>query len=398
VSHVRLATFIEQNLESILQDWEGLACTIEPRALAMDDRELRDHAKLLLEAIAKDLTVSQTDQERVRKSKNMGDHMFNVAAAHAEARLLSGSTFIQLVSEFRALRSSVLTLWAAYPQQNNATYMVDITRFNEAVDQSLAESIARYEEMVKKSQNMFLAILGHDLRNPLGTITTASSFLMQAGDLPAKYVPVATKMFNGAQRMSRLISDLIDFTRTRLGPAIPVNVHSANLSRVCEDVVDELRTFHPEQLIDLKMPPYLEAVFDEARIAQVLSNLIGNAIQYGDHGSQVIVTLSSQGSNAVITVNNRGQTIARNDMNAIFDPFVRVACTPGQGATERTSLGIGLFIARQIARAHNGDLQVTSTDCEGTTFTLTLPHGLTSSHSNFSNTDTTTCAPHQRSP
>lgn len=383
MSHVRLATFIEQNLEPILQAWEDFARTIEPPALTMDDQELRDHAKQMLQVIAKDLAMPQTHDESTQKSKGLAEPLPHATAAeaHAEARLISGYTVVQLVSEYRALRSSVLTLWAAYPQQDSSTDRGDVTRFNEAVDQLLAESIAKYEQMVKQSQNMFLAILGHDLRNPLGTITTATSFLMQSVEIPAKYVLVATKMFNSTQRMSRLIGDLIDFTRTHLGPGIPVKIQPANLSRVCRDVVAEMRTFHPEQLIELVMPPRLEATFDEARVAQVLSNLIGNAIQYGDDGKQVIVTLRSQGSDSVITVNNQGATIPQNEMAAIFDPFVRIASTPGTGVTERTSLGIGLFIARQIAHAHKGDLQVVSTDGEGTTFTLTMPQVPTSADS-----------------
>lgn len=373
--HVRLGMFIQENSEPILQAWEDFARTIEPPAFTMDDTELRDHARQMLQVIAKDLSLPQTNHERAQKSKGMAEpeHHDTAAEAHAEARLLSGYTVVQLVSEYRALRSSVLTLWAARSDQVSNTDLEDVTRFNEAIDQSLAESVARYEQMVKRTQNMFLAILGHDLRNPLGTITTATSFLMQAVDIPAKYVLVATKMFNGAQRMARLINDLIDFTRTHLGPGIPVKVKQANLSRVCRDVVDESRTFHPERLIELVMPPRLEAMFDESRIAQVLSNLIGNAIQYGEPDTQVLVTLCSEGTNSVITVNNHGQTIAPNEMAAIFDPFVRIAGNPEQGVTERTSLGIGLFIARQIAQAHGGDLQVVSSDREGTTFTLKLP-------------------------
>ncbi|MES3021384.1 MAG: sensor histidine kinase [Pseudomonadota bacterium] len=376
MSHVRLSSFIQQNLEPILKAWEDFARTIEPPALTMDDVELRDHARQMLQVIAEDLALPQTDHEREQKSKGLAapEREDTAAESHAEARLLSGYTVVQLVSEYRALRSSVLTLWAARPEQVSITDLADVTRFNEAVDQSLAESVARYEQMVKQSQNMFLAILGHDLRNPLGTVSTATSFLMQAVDIPAKYVLVATKMFNSTQRMSRLINDLIDFTRTHLGPGIPVKLREANLSRVCRDVVDEMRTFHPEQLIELVMPPRLDAMFDESRIAQVLSNLIGNAVQYGDTGKQVVVTLREEGPAAVITVNNRGQTIAANEMAAIFDPFVRIASNPGQGVIERTSLGIGLFIARQIAHSHHGDLQVVSTDHDGTTFTLTMPH------------------------
>lgn len=372
---VRLADFIEQNLEPILQAWEDFARTIEPPALTMDDTELRDHARQMLRVISKDLSQPQTDHESAQKSKGLAPeaHDDTAAEAHAEARLLSGYTVVQLVSEYRALRCSVLTLWGQRTSDRADTDWGDVTRFNEAVDQSLAESIARYEQMVKQTQNMFLAILGHDLRNPLGTIMSASSFLMQAVDIPSKYVLVATKMFNSTQRMSRLINDLIDFTRTHLGPGIPVKVKQANFIRVCREVVDEMRTFHPEQLIELTAPANVDAIFDDSRIAQVLSNLIGNAIQYCADASPVLIAAQVEGPDVIVTVNNRGPIIAPGEMAALFDPFVRIAATPGRGPSERSSLGIGLFISRQIAQAHGGDLKVISTEQCGTTFTLTIP-------------------------
>lgn len=375
MTHVRLGTFIHDNMEAILQAWEDFARTIEPPALTMDDEELRDHARQMLMVISKDLSTPQSDHESAEKAKGLGKrtHSDTAAEIHAEARLLSGFTVAQLVSEYRALRSSVLTLWGDLPQDARDTDLGDVTRFNEAVDQALAESVARYAQMVKQTQNMFLAILGHDLRNPLGTIVTATSFLMQAVDIPAKYVLVATRMFTSSQRMSRLINDLIDFTRTHLGPGIPVKLKQANLSRVCQEVVDELRTYHPEQRIILTMPEHLDAIFDESRVAQVLSNLIGNAIQYGAKSKPVTMTVTTNDDDVNIAVNNCGEAIPPAKLAAVFDPFVRIAGNHTPGFTERTSLGIGLFIARQISHAHDGELTVVSSDREGTTFTFTIP-------------------------
>lgn len=373
--HVRLGHFIQQNLDPILQAWEDFARTIEPPALTMDDQELRDHARQMLQVISRDLATLQTDHESAQKSKGLAEptHVDTAAETHAESRLLSGYTVVQLVSEYRALRSSVLTMWANRSEPENDTDMGDVTRFNEAIDQALSESVARYEQMVKQNQNMFLAILGHDLRNPLGTIMTATGFIMQAVDIPAKYVLVATRMFNSTRRMGRLIDDLIDFTRTHLGPGIPVKVKQANLCRVCREVVDELRTFHADRVIELSMPEHLDAIFDDSRVAQVLSNLIGNAVQYGRRDTPVVVTLTEIGNDVHLAVNNRGTTIAPRKVIAIFDPFVRIAQNPGEGAAERNSLGIGLFIARQIAQAHGGELKVASSDHDGTTFTLVIP-------------------------
>src|SRR4051812_5305074 len=148
-----LSRFIENNMEPIMQAWEDFARTIEPPALTMDDVELRDHAKQMLHAFAVDLANPQSEHERAAKSKGLGKRGPDDTAAetHAEARLLSGYTVVQLVSEYRALRSSVLTLWAADTGGQQFGDLGDVTRFNEAVDQALAESIARYEFMIKQS-------------------------------------------------------------------------------------------------------------------------------------------------------------------------------------------------------------------------------------------------------
>lgn len=371
---IRLGDFIQANMETILQAWEDFARTIEPPALTMDDEALRDHARQMLHAFASDLATPQTARQQAEKSMGRGarGHRDTAAETHAEARLQAGYTVVQLVSEYRALRTSVLTSWSAV-RSGVASDMPDVTRFNEAVDQALAESVARYEQMVKQSQNMFLAILGHDLRNPLGTVVSGASFIMQAVDIPPKYILAANRIFNSSQRMSRLIADLIDFTRTHLGPGIPVKVRQANLTRVCRTVVDELRTCHPEQMIALTAPEHLEAIFDEGRIAQVLSNLVGNAIQYGTPGRPVTVALVADVDDVTITVNNQGPAVPPDRMPALFDPMVRMANDTPDTLIERTSLGLGLFIARQIVQAHEGRIDVASTLEEGTTFTVTLP-------------------------
>jgi len=371
MTQYRLADFIRDNMEAILQEWEDFARTIEPPALTMDDEALRDHARLMLLAFSADLASPQSDEERAAKSKGLGkrDREETAAEAHAEARLVSGYTVVQLVSEYRALRSSVLALWREATNGSGVADMDDMIRFDEAVDQALAESVARYEKLVKQSQNMFLAILGHDLRNPLGTLVTGASFVMQATDIAPKYILVATRMFNSAKRMSKLVNDLIDFTRTHLGPGMPIRVRQGSLVAVCEQVVDELRTFHPERRIELDAPPLLDAVFDDGRVAQMLSNLIGNAIQYGSVDFPIRVSLTASGDDIFLAINNQGPPIPPDKLSSIFEPLVRVAASI---SNERTSLGIGLFIAREIALAHGGRIDVTSNAEDGTTFTVTM--------------------------
>lgn len=368
-----LSSFIRDNIEPILQAWEDFARTVEPPALTMDDVELRDHAHQMLTAFAHDLETTQSEHERVEKSEGRGDRGAGDTAAetHAEARLLSGYTVVQLVSEYRALRSSVLALWSKETVGDTAAMMDDMTRFNEAVDQALAESVARYERLVKQSRDMFLAILGHDLRNPLSVVTSGSGFIMQASDIPPKYVLAATRMFNGAKRMAGLINDLIDFTRTRLGPGIPIHAKDGDFVGICNQVIDELRTYHSEHQIVLNAPPRLESQFDPGRIGQMLSNLIGNAIQHGVGDSPIVVDLDGDDRQVTISVTNHGPAIPTTRFNSIFDPLVRAG--GGDNPMESTSLGIGLFIAREIARAHNGEVTVTSDPVAGTRFTVSIP-------------------------
>jgi signal transduction histidine kinase len=180
-------------------------------------------------------------------------------------------------------------------------------------------------------------------------------------------------MFNSAKRMSSLINDLIDFTRTHLGPGIPIHPQSCELISVCRQVVDELRCFHPTRSVELQAPAVLQALLDEGRMAQMLSNLLGNAIQYGTADTPVVLRVSHSSEQIVLTVNNQGPAIPADQIVSIFDPLVRLGACNHRDAIERSSLGIGLFIAREIVHAHGGHLSVTSDEESGTTFTAALP-------------------------
>jgi signal transduction histidine kinase len=374
----RLSDFIRDNMEAVLQAWEDFACTIEPPALTMGSVELRDHAQLMLTAIADDLDSPQTLLEQMEKSRGNAPrcHQDTAAETHAEARLLSGYSVEQLVSEYRALRSSVLHLWTSQSRTGQITDMEDMTRFNEAIDQALAESVARYAHLVKQSENMFLAILGHDLRNPLGTVITGATYIMRATDVPSKYVLAATRIFNSGQRMNKLIADLIDFTRTHLGSGIPIKAKTMNLAEVCLNVVDELRTSHPERLIDFEPGGREEIHGDDDRLAQVLSNLIGNALQYGARHEPISVRMAASEHEVNISVNNRGPVIPAKKLGSVFDPLVRLAAKDGVDDFRDTSLGIGMYIAREIVCAHDGSITVASNEADGTTFHIVLPRRL----------------------
>ena len=371
----RLGEFILQNMESILKQWEEFALTINPPALTMESSSLRDHAQLMLEAIALDLTTKQTKKEQSDKSKDLAPTNHNVTAAedHAEDRLQAGFTIGQLFSEYRALRASVLLLWDKSSKEGLTTDPVDITRFNEAIDQAIAESVAHYSILLKRSQDMFLAILGHDLRNPLSTTIMTSKLLMRYENVSDKVTAAANRIHNSSQRMNVLISDLIDFTRTQLGKKLPVTIAPANLNKICVDIVEEQQIANPDYKIVLKTKGNFDGNWDEHRIAQVFSNLLGNAVQHGVPSIPIEVNLTSSRDSVFIRINNKGDPIPVSKIKHIFEPLTRHEQNEHVDYSNKTSLGLGLYITKEIVLAHSGTINVTSQKVEGTTFEIALP-------------------------
>ncbi len=371
---MRLGDFITENMEHILAQWEAFAGTIVPPALTMDSKALRNHAKQMLQAIVLDLANVQSDDEQLQKSFGTGRKLAEESSAetHAAARLFSGYTVEQLISEYRALRASVLKLWAKSAMAGLHTDPLDVMRFNEAIDQAVAESVAKYSEMVSKSQHLFLAILGHDLRNPLATTLMASRFIMDGVKVDPPYSTAAGRIHNAGQRMNKLVNDLLDYTRANLGSNLPIIPKEVNLEALCREAVAEQELAHPTYRFKLVANGDCVGRWDDNRMAQVLSNLLGNAVQYGTVDTPVILRLDSDGDTIVLRVENMGKVIPAAKINTVFEPLVRLV-SEGQPAAPSSNLGIGLYIAREIVRAHGGSIKVTSTEEEGTAFAVTLP-------------------------
>jgi signal transduction histidine kinase len=371
---MRLADFIVDHLDAILVCWDAFARKNEPAASAMDDRALRNHASQMLRAIAADMGTAQSREQGIDKSESRGDtDEHSAASTHGAARLISGFTIDQLLAEYRALRASVLRLWFDQGQANLATDIDDMMRFNEAIDQAQAESVARYSTMVNHSQHLFLAILGHDLRNPLNTTVMASSFLMRAPGMPPTHAEVVARIHRSGVRMGRLIDDLIDYTRSHLGAALPMTLHMADMGTICRAIVEEMRLAHPQRVIQFEPGADLEGIWDEGRIAQVFSNLLGNALQHGEVSHPIRMKLESSGSDILVSIHNMGKAIAPEALALIFDPLVRLGDAGTRKGTTDNSLGIGLYIARVIVEAHGGEIRVTSDERSGTTFSVRLP-------------------------
>jgi signal transduction histidine kinase len=221
---------------------------------------------------------------------------------------------------------------------------------------------------------MFLAILGHDLRTPLGAVITSAKFMLDTGELTEPHLTLTSRIASSSVRMNQMIGDLLDFTRSRLGGGIPIVRTSIDMDKVVHDAVDEVAAAHPRRQIDVDSRGVHRGDWDCARVTQALTNLIGNALEHGSSGTKVSVVTAGDASEVTVAVHNRGQTIAADQLHGIFNPMKRRETSGGSATAGSTAnLGLGLFIADRIVNAHRGRIDVDSSDELGTTFTVHLP-------------------------
>ncbi|WP_432777735.1 HAMP domain-containing sensor histidine kinase [Pseudomonas fortuita] len=371
---MRLSTFIMSHMESILQAWEDFARSVELPRETLTASGLRSHASFILKAVAHDMVVPQTVQQEIDKSQGLGPAFEGETAAerHAVLRHLDGFTLDQMVSEYRALRSSVLRLWLAREDSEDSVDSPDrvreIIRFNEAVDQALVESIASYGKAVDTTRKMVLGVLGHDLRSPLTAIKMGAGVLTKAKQWGDRERSVAVQIDDSADRANQLINDLLDLARCNLGLGIPVQRQDADLTSLCAAVVNEVSFAHPQLNVVFERTDPLPVSVDPLRMSQVLSNLIVNAIRHGDTQRPIRVGLSDAGEWAIIEVHNWGNPISADQMTSLFSPEARLTRAAQADQQESQGLGLGLFIAQEIAASHAGKIEVTSKPELGTTF------------------------------
>jgi signal transduction histidine kinase len=218
-------------------------------------------------------------------------------------------------------------------------------------------------------RDQFIAVLGHDLRNPIAAVDAGLRLLSQ-GQLDETGTVLVGHMRQSCRRMSELVNNVLDFARGKLGGGIPLERQkAAELDRTMLQVIDELRDVHPGRIIHAEFDLQAPVSCDQQRIGQLLSNLVGNALSHGAPDKPVRVTASSGGGIFRLSVSNQGTPIPASTMARLFQPFTRA------GADARSDgLGLGLYIASEIARSHAGALRATSTE-DATTFTLEMPTG-----------------------
>lgn len=366
-----LSAFIRTHSERIIEEWETFARAL-PMGPSMDVAALRDHAKAMLGVIARDLETPQSDRQQHEKARGEADTDERVsptaAGEHGSGRAESGFTVEAMVSEFRALRASVIRLWTAEQDTVGTPELEELIRFNEAIDQAIAESLARYTHDISQTKERFLAILGHDLRTPLGAILMSSQFLLDTATLQESERTLVTGILRSSRRMNEMVSDLLDFALTRFGDSIPVVRAPVDLDKLLRDVTAEVTATYPRSSLHVETTGELRGEWDADRLSQAMTNLIGNAVEHGAEGAPVGIAARNHDGEVLIAIHNEGPPIPRDEVRRMFEPMRRGAATP----RDRRHLGLGLYIVDRIVKAHGGTVDVESSQA-GTTFTVCLP-------------------------
>ena len=316
------------------------ATSVQARAVLLDERSTADA-----------LLVDQRAEQRHERSEILA--------------VERGSTDRDLIDERAHADLLIVDQREANEHMVRATIRAQDLTIEAAAAAARAVESARQLSAVAEFREMFIGVVGHDLRNPLGSILMSAALLIQRGHLNGLDAETVARIIRSTQRMGRMITQLLDLTRARLGGGFPIDLEDCDLRDVCRSVVDEFDA----TVIQLDVDGDVTGSWDPDRLAEVLSNVAGNASEHAEPGTAVTVRVRPDGSDVRIDVSNHGSPIPADVLPFIFEPF--------RGARKRKSpaagnLGLGLYIAHQIVLSHGGTLEARSADGI-TNFAVRLP-------------------------
>jgi hypothetical protein len=374
---MQLGALIHSNLEALLDRWEAATrAALGPLVFLSTDQALRElYRDLILQTVAD--AQATANWENPARAIATGAQIANPQESvvrYVALRYEAGLTVADVVCELGLLWPSILALSRAEGHLDQEVSLDELEHFTAALHQMLAQSVQCYMDKVSAAGDMFLAILGHELRNPLQAITVAGK-LLAAPNLPEPIrIDTAARVSRATKLMEGLVSDLIDFTRSRLGVRTRVERSTCELREVCQEALDLAQMSAPERKFSQEFFGDLQLQADRGRLRQVISNLLNNADQHGDDTTPISLSATGTKEGIVLTVSNFGRPIPEEAARLIFEPLVQVPISSTDpGKRFKHSLGLGLYIAREIVRAHDGTISVHSSAREGTTFTVRLP-------------------------
>jgi signal transduction histidine kinase len=349
-----VADYIRAHKQAIILDWERAVTARITELVSLERGALIDHLPEVLDGLAAWIEGGSEQAEAA---------FVALADGHAVQRLGVGIELAVVSTEYAALRHVVLKHLLSV--ESSPDVREDLILFDEALDRAIHLATRRYIEHRDLVRDRFISILGHDLRNPLNAASMATTLLMRSGTLSPDERNRLQIIGRAHERMAAMVGDVLDFARGHFGGGIPVTPTIADLAEICRSVAEEVRNAHPERAIELRTHGDLRGSFDRERALQAIGNLLSNAIQHGE--DPIVLTAGEVDDGHVVftRISNGGRGISPERMPTLFEAF-------GCSGSETTGVGLGLYIVMQIARAHGGTCEVSSS-AEETAFTIRWP-------------------------
>lgn len=306
-------------------------------------------------------------------------HFQDVCRSHTH--VMPAESFAQLDESHAQLREIAVLQQRARSLEHEIQHRKDLERALRAAvedgrrsEDALRASLKREKEARANAEasdafkEVFLGMLGHDLRNPLNTVLTTARLMAIRGELPAESQKRVCRIISSGERMQRMIEQILDVTRARLASGITVEPLPQNVVPIVARIVDEIAAAHPHRVIDLLTDGPCSANVDADRFEQVVSNLLSNAVVHGDPGTTIRVEISTRETVISVAVHNHGVPIPPSVVPLLFNPFARE-----KPESRSHGLGLGLYISERIVDAHGGTIEVESSAAGGTRFDVMLP-------------------------
>jgi signal transduction histidine kinase len=328
------------------------AAAVEAKTLARS--EIEDNIPGLLD----EMVVALSRRESIPETSPN-------AAEHGKQRLRVGFDLNTVVLEYRILSNCILD----FAISSGVTPTVEeFRRLGNSLNVGVSDAVVEYSRVRFRLFEMFVSVLSRDLKNPLQAISTGAEMLQRPVAIAADVIGrVSTQLARSAARIHRILDQLLDLSRVGLGGGFALHRQRFDLTELCAEVVEELRDEHHGRVIDLKSDSALMGSWDRERLRQVLSNLGINALTHGGETSAVTFLIRADADVVVVEVHNEGEPIPPGQFTKLFDPFRQ------QPEAAGGSLGLGLYIVREIVREHGGAVEVESSEEAGTTFRVRLP-------------------------
>ncbi len=296
----------------------------------------------------------------------------STAERQAEHFYARGLTLDEMMAEYSALRAIVMRRWIDYAPKLDREAWGELLSFNEAVDESLTAAVLGLQERIDRTRDVFAAVVAHDLRAPLGVVLASAELVLVDGE-SARHAVAAGRARDAALQMRRIIGDLLDLARVRIGAALVVHRQRMDLGDMCRRVAEAVRSTNPGATVEVHCAGDLTGRWDAGRLEQMLTNIVTNAVLYGRREAPVTVTAKDGGRHVALTVHNAGRPIPSRVRRAMRHPLEMLARGRAPERRQGHGLGLGLFIARSIALAHGGEMEIESEASRGTTVTIRLP-------------------------